>query len=129
MRKQFVGRFTTRHCRRLVLQLRRQLGLIDIQDDQVALPAIKPISSVDHLCERRAMDKPLRAQTVGRISPPPDSKHPLTTLDDMYDHSPSLDTFQIARTLPLSNSRAKVAEAESRGTLPGGQVRTALQSY
>src|SRR3984957_6834011 len=96
MRKQLARRFTMRHCRRLILQLRRQPRFVDMQDDQVILPAIKPIRSIDHLRPRRAMDKALRPQTVGRISPPPESKHPLTPLDDMYDHSLSLDTFQIA---------------------------------
>src|ERR1700722_1430021 len=95
MRKQLARRLTMRHCRRLILQLRRQPRFVAMQNDQLILPAIKPISSIDHLCRRRAMDKALRPQTVGRISPPPDSEHPLTPLDDMYDHSPSLDTFQI----------------------------------
>src|ERR1700719_2940885 len=112
MRKQLAGRFTMRRCGRLILQLRRQPRFLDMQDNQVILPAIKPIGSIDHLCQRRAMDKPLQPQAIRRVSPPLDSKHPLTPPDDMYDHSPSLDTFQIAGTLSRYNSRAKVAESE-----------------
>src|ERR1700731_4191449 len=94
MRKQPARRFTMRHRGRLILQLRRQPRFLDTQDDQVLLSAIKPIGSIDHLCQCRAMDKALRPQTIGRISSPPESKRPLTPPDDMYDHSPSLDTFK-----------------------------------
>src|ERR1700735_1294649 len=86
MRKQRARRLTTLHRGRLILQLCVEPRLFDTQHDKVVLPAIKPVSGIDHLRKRRAMDKPLGPQTIMRISPPPDSKLPLTALDDMYDH-------------------------------------------
>src|SRR5579862_1530261 len=101
MRKQLAGRFIARHCGRLILQLRRQPRFLDTQDDQVLLPAIKAISSIDQLCRHRAMNKPLREQTISGVDPAPDCKHPLSPFHDMKDHR--FDRFQIGDILPKLN--------------------------
>src|SRR5580700_955480 len=86
MRKQLARRFAVIHCRRLVLHFRPQPRFIDMQYDEVVLPSIKPVSSVDHLRNRRAMYVPFRAQISGRVSPARNSERPFTALDDMADH-------------------------------------------
>lgn len=86
MRKQLACRFTVTHCRRLILQLRLQPRLIYMQYDEIALPAIKPVSSVDHLRERRAVNKSFISQAARGVSPARDREDPFTPLDDMADH-------------------------------------------
>ena len=57
-----------------------------MQYDEIVLPAIKPVSSIDHLRDSRAMNKSFIPQAGRGISPARDREHPFTPLDDMADH-------------------------------------------
>ncbi len=104
-------------CRgRLVLQLRRNPPLVDPQHHQPLLPAIKPVRSIDHLRQRRAMDKPLRAQARRRIPTPCYAVLPLTPLDYMSDHNERSSRAHLILSLCLFLILSRCGEQSRRTT-------------
>ena len=94
MRKHFTRLFTPRTRRRLISQLHPKPLLLNTQNNQPTLPAIKSVRSCDHLRQSRAMNKPLRRQTIGYITPKPNGLNPLTLTNNMKDHPRSLEKTQ-----------------------------------
>src|SRR5262249_35131078 len=129
MRKQCAVSFLTTRDRRFVAKRRRELALIEADDQEIALPREKAIRRLHHLRRRRAVNEALRRETGRRVALVPHRVLPFATPDNVQNHRsfiPRALQTALRRSAALAPHSAQVPESRTC-TSPSQKVATSMR--